>query len=151
MTKKSWQNYNILRTKRAFKAKWKAFFIIFKRLSLKQITQFLLHGKSPTLKSPKDRIFKFPLVIEFLLFWDSVLSSKGDLSNSFDVFWIFWGDCSSLFYQNCKFVRLKKDQKLFWFHLWVFVLWEEWRNFMAFLIAQKLTFVSVATMNSFFS
>ena len=34
MAKKSRQNLNILRTKRAFKVKWKAFFIIFKGLSV---------------------------------------------------------------------------------------------------------------------
>ena len=38
MTKRSWQNLNILRTKRAFKMKSKAFFIIFKGLSMMQIT-----------------------------------------------------------------------------------------------------------------
>ena len=41
VTKKSRQILNILRTKRAFKVKWKIFFIIFKGLSLKQIRQIL--------------------------------------------------------------------------------------------------------------
>ena len=41
VTKKSRQILNILRTKRAFKVKWKVFFIIFKGLSLKQIRQIL--------------------------------------------------------------------------------------------------------------
>ena len=34
---------------RAFKMKQKAFFTIFKGLSMKQITQFFLEGESPTL------------------------------------------------------------------------------------------------------
>ena len=37
--------------KRAFKMKQKAFFIIFKGLSMKQIAQFVLEGESPTLIS----------------------------------------------------------------------------------------------------
>ena len=41
---------NILRTKKAFKMKQKAFFIIFKALSMKQITVFL-KGESPTLNN----------------------------------------------------------------------------------------------------
>ena len=40
---------NILRTKRAFKVKSKAIFIIFKELSIKQITQIFLEGERPTL------------------------------------------------------------------------------------------------------
>ena len=43
------KNFNILKTKRAFKKKYKAFFIIFKELSLKQIKQFFLEGESLTL------------------------------------------------------------------------------------------------------
>ena len=43
------KNLNILRTKRAFKVKWKAFFIIFKGLSLKLIKIIFLEGKSPNL------------------------------------------------------------------------------------------------------
>ena len=38
--KSQYKNLNILRTKRVFKKKHKVFFIIFKRLSLKQIKQF---------------------------------------------------------------------------------------------------------------
>ena len=50
------KNLNILKTKRAFKMKWKAFFMIFKKgLSIKYIAHFL-EGESPTLKvSHKDR------------------------------------------------------------------------------------------------
>ena len=44
------KNLNILRTKRAFKMKEKAFFIILKVLSLKQIKHTFLEGESPTLK-----------------------------------------------------------------------------------------------------
>ena len=40
----------VLRTERPFKMKQKAFFIIFKGLSIKQITQFFLDGESQTLK-----------------------------------------------------------------------------------------------------
>ena len=40
----------ILRTKRALKIKQKAFFIIFKGLSVKQIKQFFLEGENLTLK-----------------------------------------------------------------------------------------------------
>ena len=43
------KNLNILRTKWAFKMKKNAFFIIFKGLSVKQITQIVLEGESPTL------------------------------------------------------------------------------------------------------
>ena len=43
------KNFNILRTKRAFKPKWKTFFIIFKGLSIKQMIQNFLEGESPTL------------------------------------------------------------------------------------------------------
>ena len=42
------KNLNILRTKRAFKIKQKAFFIIFEGLSLKQIRKKKLEGDSPT-------------------------------------------------------------------------------------------------------
>ena len=43
------KNLNILRTERVFKIKQKAFFNIFKRLSIKQITQIFLEGENPTL------------------------------------------------------------------------------------------------------
>ena len=43
------KDLNILRTKRTFKMKWKAFFIIFKGLLVKQITQSFLELESPTL------------------------------------------------------------------------------------------------------
>ena len=46
------KNVNILRTKRAFKIKQQAFFITFKKLSLKQIKQIFLEGESPTLNKP---------------------------------------------------------------------------------------------------
>ena len=46
---------NILRTKKAFKMKQKAFFIIFKALSMKQITVFL-KGESPTLNNLWEKI-----------------------------------------------------------------------------------------------
>ena len=38
--------------KRAFKLRSKAFFIIFKRLSIKQIAQIFLEGEGPTLSNP---------------------------------------------------------------------------------------------------
>ena len=43
------KHLNILRTKRAFNVKYKAFFIIFKKLSLKQIKKLFRIGESPTL------------------------------------------------------------------------------------------------------
>ena len=43
------KNLNILRTKRLFKMKWKAFFIPFKWLSLNQRKWFFLLGDNPTL------------------------------------------------------------------------------------------------------
>ena len=43
------KNLNILRTKRAFKMKYKTIFIIFRGLSMKQKTQFFLEGESPNL------------------------------------------------------------------------------------------------------
>ena len=49
MAKLQDKKLNILRTKRAFKMKQKAFLIIFKGLSLKQIKQFFLEGDTPTL------------------------------------------------------------------------------------------------------
>ena len=45
------QNKNLnMKTKRAFKVKWKAFFIIFKGLLLQQIKQNFLEGGNATLK-----------------------------------------------------------------------------------------------------
>ena len=44
--------------KRAFKMKKKAFFIIFKGLLMKQITQFFLKSQGPTLKDLDDSITK---------------------------------------------------------------------------------------------
>ena len=56
MTKKSTQKFKYLKnerkekkTKRAFKMKQKVFFIIFKRLSSKQIKQTFLEGEGATL------------------------------------------------------------------------------------------------------
>ena len=49
MTKKSRQKIEYLEDKKDFKIKKKTFFIIFKGLSLKQIKQIFLEGKSPTL------------------------------------------------------------------------------------------------------
>ena len=43
------KNWNILRMKRAFNMKKKAFFIFFKGLSSKQINQISLESESPTL------------------------------------------------------------------------------------------------------
>ena len=40
------KNLNILRMERAFKMKWKAFFIIFKGLSINQIIQIFLEGET---------------------------------------------------------------------------------------------------------
>ena len=40
------RNLNILRMKRAFKMKWKAFFIIFKGFSIKQATQIFSEGEN---------------------------------------------------------------------------------------------------------
>ena len=49
MTKNQDKSLNILRTKKAFQINQKAFFIIFKGLSLKQIKHFFLEGESLTL------------------------------------------------------------------------------------------------------
>ena len=49
MTESYDKDLNILRAKRAIKMKEKAFFIIFKRLSINQITQTFLEGEGPTL------------------------------------------------------------------------------------------------------
>ena len=49
MIKMSRQKLNILRTKRRFKMKSKAFFIIFEGLSLKQTKKNFLEDESPTL------------------------------------------------------------------------------------------------------
>ena len=48
MSKRQDKNLNILKIKRAFKMKLKAFFFIFEGLSLHQI-KFFLKGESPTL------------------------------------------------------------------------------------------------------
>ena len=47
-----------MRTKRAFKIKQKAFFIIFKELSLKQIKRICLEGESPIYRCKSSVIFK---------------------------------------------------------------------------------------------
>ena len=49
MTKSLDKNFGIFRTKRAFKLRQKAFFIIFKGISIKQIKQMFLEGETPTL------------------------------------------------------------------------------------------------------
>ena len=54
-----------MRTKRAFKMKWKAFFINFKGLSVKQIPQFFLEVESPSLNS---KSFKS------ILIWNSLIA-----------------------------------------------------------------------------
>ena len=64
MTKKSWQNLNILRTKRAFKMKSKAFFIIFKGLSMMQITDIFL------------ALIKLSFFFFFFFFWNSLFKGK---------------------------------------------------------------------------
>ena len=46
MTKKSWQKYEKIENMKRFKD----LFIIFKDLSMKQITQIILEGENPTLK-----------------------------------------------------------------------------------------------------
>ena len=45
------KSFNILRTKRYFRMNWKAFFITFEGLSLKQIIFFFLEGKNLTLSN----------------------------------------------------------------------------------------------------
>ena len=50
-TKKSWQSLNISRTKKNFNMKQKAFFIVFKVLSLKKIKTTFLECENPTLKA----------------------------------------------------------------------------------------------------
>ena len=52
MTKKSRQKLKYLENEKSFKGERKAFFIIFKGLSLKQIKQIFLDGKGPTLNCP---------------------------------------------------------------------------------------------------
>ena len=49
MTKKSRQKFKYIENEKRFKLKQKAFFIIFKGLSLKQIKQVFLEGKSAIL------------------------------------------------------------------------------------------------------
>ena len=56
MPKSQDKNLSILRMKRAFKMKWKAFFNISETLSLKQKKKkFFLKGESPTLINLKFR------------------------------------------------------------------------------------------------
>ena len=47
---------HIWRTKKAFKVKQKAAFIIFKELSLKQIKQSLLERETPTLNNNQNTV-----------------------------------------------------------------------------------------------
>ena len=54
MAKSQHNCLDILRARRAFKTKQKAFFIIFKELSLEQIKWFVLEGESPTLKTSNN-------------------------------------------------------------------------------------------------
>ena len=65
------KNLNILRTKKAFKMNKKAFFVIFKGFSIKQITQAFLEGESLTLsitfQDPHNRFCCNHFVIENLL------------------------------------------------------------------------------------
>ena len=61
--------------KRAFKMKYKAFFIIFQALSMKQITQFFLESDSPTLTC-----FVPTLLFQKQLFAD-VLENRCSLEN----------------------------------------------------------------------
>ena len=66
MSPNSWdKNTNIWRLKSAIKMKYKAFFIIFKGLSLKQIKQLFLEGKSSTLRVISN-IFLFH-ILSFLV------------------------------------------------------------------------------------
>ena len=65
MTKKSWQNLNILRTKRAFRMKSKAFFIIFRGLSMMQITDIFFGFN-------KIKLF----FLSFFFFWNSLFKGK---------------------------------------------------------------------------
>ena len=55
MPKSQDKNLSILRMKRAFKMKWKAFFNISETLSLKQKQKIFLKGESPTLINLKFR------------------------------------------------------------------------------------------------
>ena len=46
------KHWNISRMKRAFKIKWKTFFIVFKRFLMKQVKQIFLEGETPTWGRP---------------------------------------------------------------------------------------------------
>ena len=50
----SWQKLKYLEKEKSFQDEIKTFFIIFKGLSIKQITQIFLEGESPTLSKPKS-------------------------------------------------------------------------------------------------
>ena len=58
------KNLNILRTKSDFKMKQKAFFIIFKSLSTKQITHIFLESESHTLKNERYENFNGELKVK---------------------------------------------------------------------------------------
>ena len=62
----------ILRMKKAFKVIWKAFFIIFKGLSLKQTKQFFLKGESPVLKGFLCLMLK--TLVSYEIFCDNLRS-----------------------------------------------------------------------------
>ena len=67
MTKNWRKNLDILRTKRALKMKQKAFFIIFKWLSVVQTKNIFLEAESPTLT-------------DFINIWKKVRSSQASIS-----------------------------------------------------------------------
>ena len=80
MTKKSCQRLKYLENEKAFKLKEKTFFIIFKELPIKQITQIFLEGESPTWKRElaKQATYCFGqllLYVFFSSFYETRLSS----------------------------------------------------------------------------
>ena len=50
MAKNSWQKLKYLENRKSFVDEMKSLFILFKGLSLKEITQIFLEGESPTLR-----------------------------------------------------------------------------------------------------
>ena len=69
------RDLDIVGAKRAFGVKWKAFFIIFEGLSLKQIKKFFLEGESPTLISLLMCIYVYVYVYSLTKFNVSLMDS----------------------------------------------------------------------------
>ena len=125
------KNLNILRTKRAFKIKWKAFFIIFKGLS---VAKKLSRTSEPNFNTKKD-YFIFSYFTSLSLFTSLFLTLKKDFIN------FLQKKCYITFLRLLKFLILKKDYITF-LRLIKFLILE--KDFISFL--RLLEFFRIAIL-----